>query len=57
MTFVGHLGVPGGQWVTFLGHLGVPGGQWVTSLGHLEGRWGTMGDFCRSLWGCLEDSG
>ena len=31
--------------MTFVGHLGVPGGQWVTFLGHLGGPWGTMGDF------------
>ena len=28
----------------------------MTFVGHLGGRWGTMGDFCRSLGGSLEDN-
>ena len=35
--------------MTFVGHLGVPGGQWVTFLGHLGGPWGRMGDLCMSI--------
>ena len=42
--------------MTFVGHLGVPGGQWVTFLGQLEGPWRTVGDFCRSLGGSLGDN-
>ena len=40
--------------MTFLGHLGCPGGQWVTFIGHLEGPWMSMSDFCRSLGGSLD---
>ena len=29
----------------------------MTFVGHLGGRWGTMGDFCRSLGVSLEDNG
>ena len=29
----------------------------MTFIGHLEGPWGTMSDFYRSLGGSLEDNG
>ena len=29
----------------------------MTFVGHLEGPWGTMSDFCRSLGGSLGDNG
>ena len=29
----------------------------MTFEGHLGGPWGTMGDFCRSIGGSVEDGG